>query len=79
MLRDAQYFNTRIGGIDGAGDSGEALVNLVKQKNVAKPAEAASPESKEDAATNGEVSTNTVDRETTEKEDPEKGTDQKAS
>ncbi|RDL36422.1 uncharacterized protein BP5553_05774 [Venustampulla echinocandica] len=77
MLRDAEYFNTRIGGLDGAGDTGVAIINLVKQKSVARPAEAAPPESKEDVVTNGEVSANPADPETVEKEDQEKGTDEK--
>ncbi|KAG4413665.1 hypothetical protein IFR04_013205 [Cadophora malorum] len=37
MLRDAEHFKTKIGSLDGAGDAGEYLVNLVKAKNVPKP------------------------------------------
>ena len=36
MLRDAEYFKTRIGDIDGAGDVGDYLMNLVKEKSVPK-------------------------------------------
>ncbi|CZT49537.1 related to VPS54-subunit of VP51-54 complex, required for protein sorting at the yeast late Golgi [Rhynchosporium secalis] len=36
MLRDAEHFGTKIGGLDGAGDTGEYLVNLIKAKNVPK-------------------------------------------
>ena len=34
MLRDAEHFKTRIGGLDGAGDAGDYIVNLVKGKSV---------------------------------------------
>jgi vacuolar protein sorting-associated protein 54 len=37
MLRDAEHFNSRIGSIDGAGDTGEYIVNLVKEKSISKP------------------------------------------
>ncbi|KAH7374158.1 Vps54-like protein-domain-containing protein [Cadophora sp. MPI-SDFR-AT-0126] len=37
MLRDAEHFKTKIGGLVGAGDAGEYLVNLVKAKHVPKP------------------------------------------
>lgn len=36
MLRDAEYFKARLGGLDGAGDTGEYIVNLVKEKPVPK-------------------------------------------
>lgn len=36
MLRDVDSFKSKIGGLDGAGDAGEFLVNLVKSKNVPK-------------------------------------------
>jgi vacuolar protein sorting-associated protein 54 len=34
MLRDAEHFNSRIGSLDGAGDTGEFLINLVKEKTI---------------------------------------------
>ncbi|PBP15277.1 hypothetical protein BUE80_DR013991 [Diplocarpon rosae] len=34
MLRDAEHFKMKIGGLDGASDAGDYLVNLVKAKNV---------------------------------------------
>ncbi|KAH8750000.1 Vps54-like protein-domain-containing protein [Hyaloscypha sp. PMI_1271] len=37
MLRDAEHFNSKIGGLGGAGDAGDHIVNLVKAKNVPKP------------------------------------------
>ncbi|TAQ83861.1 hypothetical protein B7494_g7822 [Chlorociboria aeruginascens] len=36
MLRDAEYFNSRIGGLDGAGDAGDYIIKLVKEKPVPK-------------------------------------------
>jgi vacuolar protein sorting-associated protein 54 len=32
MLRDAEHFNSRIGSLDGASDTGEFLIKLVKEK-----------------------------------------------
>ena len=37
MLRDAEHFNSKIGGLGGAGDAGDHIVSLVKAKNVPKP------------------------------------------
>ena len=37
MLRDAEHFKSKIGGLDGAGDAGDYIVNLVKAKAVPKP------------------------------------------
>ncbi|KUJ17258.1 Vps54-domain-containing protein [Mollisia scopiformis] len=34
MLRDAEHFRNRIGNLEGAGDAGEYLVNLVKGKSI---------------------------------------------
>ncbi len=36
MLRDAEYFKTKIGGLEGSGDVGDYLVNLVKEKDIPK-------------------------------------------
>lgn len=47
MLRDAEYFKTRLGGLDGAGDTGDYIVNLVKEKPV--PKSKAAPEPKPQA------------------------------
>jgi vacuolar protein sorting-associated protein 54 len=58
MLRDAEHFKTRIGGLDGAGDTGDFIVNLVKGKNVPKTkAPSPPPAEKEEAATNGDDTT----------------------
>jgi len=35
MLRDVEYFKIRIGDLDGAGDAGDYLINLVNEKAVA--------------------------------------------
>lgn len=43
MLRDTEHFKTKIGSLDGAGDAGDYLVNLVKAKNVPKPKVATPP------------------------------------
>jgi vacuolar protein sorting-associated protein 54 len=48
MLRDAEYFNTRLSALDGAGDTGEYIVNIVKEKSVPKAATA-----EDTTATNG--------------------------
>jgi vacuolar protein sorting-associated protein 54 len=37
MLRDAEHFKSKIGGLDGAGDTGDYIVSLVKGKSVPKP------------------------------------------
>ncbi|CAG8952935.1 hypothetical protein HYFRA_00007650 [Hymenoscyphus fraxineus] len=39
MLRDAEYFKTKIGGLDGAGDTADFLVKLVQSKKVPKAKE----------------------------------------
>lgn len=62
MLRDAEYFKTRIGSLDGAGDAGDYLVNLVKGKSVPKPkanpplSAASSKTATQDTAPNGKTS-----------------------
>jgi vacuolar protein sorting-associated protein 54 len=43
MLRDAEYFKTKLGSLDGAGDTGDYIVNLVKGKPVPKPKAAPEP------------------------------------
>ena len=35
MLRDAEFFSARINQLDGAGDLGDSLVRIVKDKSVA--------------------------------------------
>ncbi len=37
MLRDAEHFKSKIGGLNGAGDAGDYLVCLVNAKIVPKP------------------------------------------
>lgn len=75
MLRDAEHFKTRIGSLDGAGDAGDFIVNLVKEKNVPKAKAPSPPAEKEEAATNGEDTT----PETTEDAEDKKNGDEKAS
>jgi len=54
MLRDVEYFNTRLGGLDGAGDIGEYIVKLVKEKSVPRPKPI--PEPRTQPETNGKAS-----------------------
>lgn len=37
MLRDAEYFKSRIGGLDGAAETAEYFVTIVEAKSVPKP------------------------------------------
>lgn len=67
MLRDAEYFKTRIGGLDGAGDAGDYIVNLVKGKSVPK-ATVPDPIS---AATNGKTSSESASEPKAEAENVE--------
>lgn len=51
MLRDAEHLSSRIGSLDGAGDTGEFLINLIKEKTIPNAGSlAAAP------ATNGKTS-----------------------
>ena len=34
MLRDAEYFKTRIGSLDGANDASDYIIKVIKDKNV---------------------------------------------
>lgn len=34
MLRDAEYFKTRVGGLDGAYDAGDHIIKVVQDKDV---------------------------------------------
>lgn len=61
MVRDAEYFRSKIGGLDGAGDAGDYIVGLVKAKTVPKPQPPASEPlaealTKESTTTNGKSS-----------------------
>ncbi|KAG9234688.1 Vps54-like protein-domain-containing protein [Amylocarpus encephaloides] len=58
MLRDAEHFKTKIGGLDGAGDAGDYLVTLVKDKKVPKP-KTPSPEATPKASTEKEIAATT--------------------
>ena len=44
MLRDAEHFKARIGSLEGAGDAGDYIVNLVKGKSVPVAKAATAPE-----------------------------------
>lgn len=41
MIKDVEFFKTKIGSIDGAGDAGDYLVKLAQDKSVPKPKAAA--------------------------------------
>jgi vacuolar protein sorting-associated protein 54 len=61
MLRDAEHFKSKIGGLDGAGDAGEYIIGIVKAKSVPKPIPAvteppAEKPSNESITTNGKIS-----------------------
>jgi vacuolar protein sorting-associated protein 54 len=61
MLRDAEHFKSKIGGLDGAGDAGNYIVNLVKEKNVPKPRPLTpAPTEKDETAANGKTSSETA-------------------
>lgn len=54
MLRDAEYFKMKIGGLDGAKDTGAYLIKLVGNKYVPEPsASRPEPEQDEVVAING--------------------------
>ena len=72
MLRDAEYFKTRIGGLDGAGDAANYIVNIVKEKSIPKPE--ASLEAP--VATNGKTSSDSK-RATDQKEKKEEKSEEK--
>ena len=59
MLTDAQYFKTKIGSLDGAGDVGDYIVNLVKEKLVPKDEMPATME-KDETAANGKSSSEVI-------------------
>jgi len=71
MLRDAEHFKSKIGGLDGAGDAGDYIVDLVKLKSVPKrkaPEPAPVPEpDKESNGTNGKSSSEITEPKTDEK------------
>lgn len=57
LLADAQFFQSRIGKIDGAGDLGQQLLNIINAKPVLASNKAAKPEAaKPEAAQNHESS-----------------------
>lgn len=69
MLRDAEHFRNRIGGLDGAGDAGDYLVKLVGAKSIPKPKPTALQESEiaKHGATYGKTGTkDSTDDDTTE-------------
>lgn len=65
MLRDAEHLKSKIGGLDGAGDTGDYVINLVKGKNVPKskppvarstPVDTGVKDEKDGLVTNGKTS-----------------------
>jgi len=62
MLTDAEYFKTRIGGLDGAGDVGDYVVNVVKGKSIPK---SKAPVEKDKAAANEKSSSEIIPPEVT--------------
>ncbi len=60
MLRDTEHFRIKIGSLDGAGDAGDYLVNLVKAKNVPKAkAPTPPPLPEKEVTANGKTSNDT--------------------
>ncbi|KAH8591166.1 Vps54-like protein-domain-containing protein [Bisporella sp. PMI_857] len=57
MLRDAEYFKSRIGALDGAGDTGDYILEIVREKPVPKP----EASTKVASATNGTLTTKAAD------------------
>jgi len=57
MLRDVEYFTTRLSRIDGFGDAGEYLATIIKGKQIAvpEPPAPAVPEKDEAAAAPAEA------------------------
>jgi len=43
MLRDAEYFKTRIGSLDGAKDTADDILNIIKEKPIPKAKAPAPP------------------------------------
>lgn len=43
MLRDAEYFKTRIGSLDGANDAGDYIIKIVHDKNVPRSSSTTPP------------------------------------
>jgi vacuolar protein sorting-associated protein 54 len=75
MLRDVEYFRTKVGGLDGAGDTGDYIVNLVKEKPVPKAKISTPPP----VDTNGKASSETVaEKAIEEKAAEEKDVEEKA-
>lgn len=77
MLRDVEYFKNRIGGLAGAGDPGDYLVNLVKGKSVPKPKAnplpppASNETTKQDTTPNGKTSSENTKPESSNGTSPE--------
>ena len=54
MLRDAEHFRTRLGSLEGANDTSDFIVKLVKDKHVPKaPIPSPSAPEKEETTVNG--------------------------
>lgn len=47
LLRDAELFESRIGSIEGAGDLGTYVVNIVKEKAIVQPRQSGTTEGSE--------------------------------
>lgn len=43
LLRDAEHYETKLGKIDGAADTGQYLIGIVKEKTIVAPAALAPP------------------------------------
>lgn len=69
MLRDAEYFKTRIGSLDGASNAGDYIVNLVKEKHVPKAVAAAVvPDATTPVTANGKTSSDSTSESKKEEE-----------
>lgn len=85
MLRDAEFFKSKVGGLDGAGDTGDYIVGLVKGKSVPKPRLpdiTVVPEEvsgKNNAITNGKTSTDISAETPPEAVEKDKGAEDQAA
>ena len=77
MLRDAEYFKTRIGGLDGAGDAGDYIINLVKKKSI--PVAKAAASDPAPAAANGKTSSESTLGSKTEHAEKEKSNEKEGA
>lgn len=61
LLRDAELFESRIGKIEGAGDLGTYIVNIVKEKAVVQPRQSGTTEGSESTENSTEAPKESAD------------------